>query len=80
MTDDNEKAGQVQSKLSAGGTKRDVENTPKLYPGPTIQSSSVARSSAEDLVEQLRANAMTLLSYNFASFLSKTSCQHRSWS
>ena len=27
MTDD--KAGQVQSELSAGGTKRDVENTPK---------------------------------------------------
>ena len=27
MTED--KAGQVQSELSAGGTKRDVENTPK---------------------------------------------------
>ena len=37
MTDD--KAGQVQSELSAGGTKRDITNT------PTIQSRS------QDLVE-----------------------------
>ena len=29
MTDDNAKAGQGQCELSAGGTKRDVENTPK---------------------------------------------------
>ena len=26
----------IQSELSAGGAKRDVENTPKKYPGPTI--------------------------------------------
>ena len=25
------------TELSAGGAKRDVENTPKLYPGPMIQ-------------------------------------------
>ena len=47
MTDD--KAGQVQSKFSAGGKKQDVENTPKcteLYPGPTIQSGSNAHRAA----------------------------------
>jgi len=42
MTDD--KAGQVHSELSAGGTRRDVENTPtpELYPGPTIKSKSIS--------------------------------------
>ena len=40
-----------QSELSAGGTKREVENTPKmyppqLYPNPTIQSRSAARRAA----------------------------------
>ena len=33
MTDD--KASQVQSELSAGGTKRDVEDTPNV-PAPTV--------------------------------------------
>ena len=43
---------QVQSELSARGTKRDVENTyrrmylPDLYPSPTIKSRSATRRAA----------------------------------
>ena len=47
MTDD--KAGQVKSKLTAGGTNRDIENTPKCT-RPTIQSKSTTRRAALDLV------------------------------
>ena len=50
LTDDNDKAGQVQSELSAGGTKQDIEH-PQIYPSdlyfsPTIQTRSAAHGEA----------------------------------